>query len=225
MRGSGNGDQSLSDTHLEKNSLYQRWRTILDSKDNIHEYWRNPTEENVPVRYLSRRGKIRSRYLKNVFVRHFPFEATITELGCNVGRNLWHLWKHGYHRLTGIEINQSAVDLMADKFPKMSPAIMVGSIEDCILNLPRQDVIFTMAVLMHIHPDSDWIFKEMSARADNLVMIEDERAKGPRAAVRNYRGIFEAIGMQQIEEFGNIPGLNQKYVGRVFAWTEETNRM
>lgn len=63
------------------------------------------------------------------------------------------------------------------------------------------DLIYTMAVLEHIHPDSEWVFGELArATSGTLITIEDERAVTWRHFPRNYREVFEAQGLRQVHE-------------------------
>ena len=69
------------------------------------------------------------------------------------------------------------------------------------------DVVYTMAVLMHIHPDSEFIFKEITRiTKDRLIVIEDEKCISPRHFPRNYKSVFENLGMRQIYFNDKVPG-------------------
>ena len=58
----------------------------------------------------------------------------------------------------------------------MNPTIDQGTIEDRIKDMERCDLVFTMAVLEHIHLDSEWVFSEMARIAKKyLITIEDEK--------------------------------------------------
>ena len=194
----------------------------MKSREESIEYWRNPVDGNAPLQYLkSPSGKRRSRFLTNIFEKYVVDKnAKIAELGCNVGRNLWFLWKAGYYNLTGIEINKAALSLMKSALPKMKVNTISGSIEDKIKELPEQDVIFTMAVLMHIHRDSEWVFQRISERARMIITLEAEVGEGTRYIGRNYGKVFGDIGMEQIAVYDRkISGLSRKYICRVMSWS------
>ena len=128
----------------------------------LHDYWKNPTKENFPEAYLSETRNGRSRFLvelcKNIGLNS---DARILEMGCNAGRNLKHLWDAGYHSLSAIEINSNAVKLLQKTYPDIEASLYIGSFEQLIDSAEEFDLIFTIAVLMHIHPDSEWIFEKM----------------------------------------------------------------
>ena len=99
-----------------------------------------------------------------------------------------------------------------------------------IYNLPLEEIIqefkdcqfgivFTMAVLEHIHTDSEWIFPEMARITEKyLITIEDERSLSWRHFPRKYKKIFESLGMKQIQEFScsEVNGLKSNFFARIF---------
>jgi SAM-dependent methyltransferase len=192
----------------------------MNTREEILAYWRDPGVQNQPSHYLPNQvNSQRSAFLVKLCqeIRLEP-RHTILELGCNAGRNLLHLWQAGYQNLYGIEINKAAVQLMRQTFPELSARIRIGTIEDLLPVSPVFHLIFTVAVLVHIHPDSDWIFAEMAKKTRNyLITIEDEVTyKSSRHVARNYQGIFESLGMKQIIFRESVPGMNVAYKARVF---------
>ena len=123
-----------------------------------------------------------------------------------MGRNLNYLFNAGYKKLGGVEISKEAIDLMKKTYPEMAEQIEIWNspIEDVIVNFKGNsfDLIFTMAVLEHIHPDSKFIFSEMVRITKKyLITIEDEKGISWRHFPRNYKKIFEPLGMKQVEQF------------------------
>jgi SAM-dependent methyltransferase len=172
-------------------------------------------------------GAARSQFLVETIKKYAKPNAKILEIGCNVGRNLNCLFLAGFRGLSGIEINESAVQLLKQSFPEMADhtSIYNAPVEECIGHFGNDefDIVFTMAVLEHIHRDSRWVFPEIMRIAKGyLVTIEDERGKSWRHFPRNYRRVFETLGMRQIEETrcSEIDGLNDStssFYARVFA--------
>ena len=191
----------------------------MKPRDFQHDYWKNPARENIPGAYLSTHRWERSKFLASLCrdAGILP-EHTILEIGCNVGRNLKVLWDSGYKRLSGIEINKAAVDLMREKFPEMDIPVRVGSIENYIRFVDNADVIISVTVLMHIHPDSEWIMGEMVQKARRwIITIEDEcNHNSERILSRNYKDIFEGLGMRCIRTEREVPGMSAVYTARVF---------
>ena len=172
-----------------------------------------------PSNYLH--GSERSEYLVSLVKQYIKSDASILELGCNVGRNLNHLWKSGYSNLSGVEINPDALKLMKRNFPDMQVITYEGSIEDRIKELGDYDLVFTMAVLEHIHSDSEGVFSEIARKAKKyLITIEGEKKiESELHFPRNYKTIFEGLGLQQVYEkqLSQKEGLNTNFYARVFS--------
>jgi SAM-dependent methyltransferase len=184
-----------------------------------HEYWKHPPEKNAPEHYLMP-GKIRrSRALMEIFqALRVAKKDTILEIGCNAGRNLRFLWDEGYRQLYGIEINPEAIDLMVRENPEMQVNVAAGPVEELLEGFPTVDVIFTMAVLMHIHPESKFVFDLMVKKARKfIIVIENELFTGNRCQKRNYQEVFEGLGMHQIHYSTGLPGFNSSYCARAFT--------
>ncbi len=190
------------------------------SRAELHNYWLHPDADNEPEGYLQ--PEERSEFLFEIVRAYAEPDASVLEIGCNVGRNLAFLQDNGYSRLAGIEINPSALEILARRFPELKAAARIenAAVE---IALPRladseYDLIFTMAVLEHLHPDSEWVFGEIARVGRTLLTIEDESSIHWRAFPRDYRRIFERLGMTQVEErsCAGVPGLGEPFVARVF---------
>ncbi|HYE98135.1 MAG TPA: class I SAM-dependent methyltransferase [Planctomycetota bacterium] len=193
------------------------WR----SRDTIHSYWKNPGDAaNEAKGYLE--GEERSRFLVEKIREKVPPPASVLEIGCNVGRNLNALLAAGYD-VHGIEISAEALKLMKEAFPQVAEKghIVHSPVEDVIRTFPENgmDVVFTMAVLEHIHTESEWIFGEMARIAKRyVVVLENEVALSWRHFPRNYGKIFQDLGLTQVWEhrLTDVPGLGDNYFGRIF---------
>lgn len=163
----------------------------------VQDYWQKPDAVNDPHTYLS--PIARSKFLVGLLKEYVPKSASLLELGCNVGRNLNAAYQAGYRNLEGIEINPEAVEILKKNFPEMASTanIRFGRIEDHICSIELRDCIYTMAVLVHIHPSSDWIFAEMAKRAKTLILLESEKSASCRHFSRDYHKIFTGLGMHQ----------------------------
>jgi len=193
--------------------------------EEAHNYWRSPGDgKNAPENYLMQRPDLqkRDRALLELLERNASRDARILEIGCNSGRNLRSLMRAGYRDLSGIEISQAAVDVMK----KMEPAVYratrvtVGEAEALLgeMKADDYDVILSTAVLVHIPPEGERLFKSMTVVAKTIVLVEFERAAAfsSRHSPRSYREVFETLGMRQIEEIHPVSGFPKSYVGRVF---------
>ena len=174
---------------------------VLLPKDDLHEFWRHPDAANRPERYLEHAG--RSEFLLGFVSPYVARDSTILEVGCNVGRNLARLFDAGFRRLVGIEINGEALSVLTLSYPDMAAAatLIHAPVEDAIRELPdaSMDLVFTMAVLEHIHTDSEWIFDQIVRVAGSTVVtVEDEHGISRHHVPRNYRRVFEGRGLEQV---------------------------
>lgn len=193
------------------------------TKEKAHEYWKQPWDgANRPRDY--KEGSERSRFLVDLVKNNAPSNARILEIGCNIGRNLDHLLQGGFRKLEGIEISEAAVREMKEAYPALATAakIHVGPIEEILPRIPDAafDVTFSMAVLEHIHEDSEWVFPHIvRITRGTLITIEDEKNVSERHFPRNYRKVFVPLGMKQVKKISGrrIEGLRSGYfVARVF---------
>lgn len=184
-----------------------------------HHTWLNPVGGVTPANLLN--GEKRSAYLVELIRTWGGEDPSILEVGCNAGRNLNALWQAGYKKLSGLEIYPGAIEVMKKTFD-ITPTIYLGPVEEQVRLLPDFDVIYSMCVLMHFHPESTWVFEELAKRAPVLIVIEDEKGTSDWKWPRNYKAIFEGLGMQQVfeENCGNIEGLGDRYFTRVFKKAE-----
>ena len=193
--------------------LGKRFGFNLESNSKVQNYWRNPPVVNQPDRYLNHSE--RSKFLTGIVKDLVPLEARILEIGCNVGRNLHYLWQAGYHNLKGIEINAKAIDLLRETYPELNNCpIYCGPAEDILPTIGNFDLVFTMAVLMHIKNKS--IFSEIARIADNLITIEQEEGGNWGHFNRNYGKTFTRLGMKEVEQ-KEVQGMGDDYVARAFA--------
>lgn len=165
---------------------------------------------NRPQDYAAKsRGII--DFLHTFWQSNISKDDFILELGCNSGANLNWLRQLGYKHLSGIEINPLALEEMRCNFPELANMTMYqGSLENILpMFTSKVDIIFSMATLMHIHPASNFVFKEIvrvvSANSGDLsarrfiVTVECEVANCSYIFTRNYRRVFERLGCVQLK--------------------------
>lgn len=208
---------------------YVRLTQPVKSRHEIHKYWRQPWDGiNLPQQYaqteggkLERSRAQRTDFLRDLVRKYSDQNAVILEIGCNVGRNLNGIYSDDYKNLHGIEISSNAVKMLKQIYPAMAKHAKIYNlpVEDKIKEFADSqfDIVYTMAVLEHIHTDSEWIFQEMVRITNkNLIIIEHEYEVSWKHFPRNYQKVFESLGMKQIEFYQQVPGLNGRFVARVF---------
>jgi SAM-dependent methyltransferase len=171
----------------------------------------------------------RSRFLLGLLEPFVARDEPILEIGPNVGRNLEFLRRAGFRHLEGIEISGRALEMMREAYPDLVAMATIhhAPVEDVIRGIPdaRFGAVFTMAVLEHIHPESEWIFAEIARITRNVIVtIEDEESQTWRHIPRDYRAIFEELGMVQVADGdpSDIHGFGAKFRARVFRRTDAT---
>jgi len=182
-------------------------------------FWRDPPiwSQNTPLSYLS--GKERTDFLVGLILRFASLSDSILELGCNVGRNLQGLWNVGFRDLYGVDVNRDAVEMCARS--GCAKMLFNDALEVCLPTMNRKfDLVFTMATLEHVHSDSaSQVFKAISAvTLKCLVTVEDEVGISPTHFARNYKRVFEGLGMRQVESVipTRVRGLGLNFQARVF---------
>jgi SAM-dependent methyltransferase len=190
--------------------LFPKSKTeIPKNKTEIWDYWKAPWKfdadgGNNPEDYLdSEATEARTRFLLKIVNKFVNKDDSTLEIGCNVGRNLNALYLNGFRNLSGIEINERAIRILGASYPEMAEQanLFNSPVEDVITRLGDNayDAVFTMAVLMHLHPESEWVFAEIvRITKKHLILIEHEESQNWRVFRRNYVNVFEPLGMRQI---------------------------
>ncbi len=223
------------DSRIKRSRIYKlmerKYFNNRVSHDAILEYWSKPPDEgNQPECYLPEgtvEGKKVSLFLLEIVNRYAEQTDSILEIGCNVGRNLDYLYRNGFHNLEAIEISEDAVKLLHEIYPKTAGRARIynSTVEALIKDFTNEqfDIVFTVAVLYHIHTNSDWIFPEIARiTGKHLITIENEYATTSWMHFpRNYRKIFQSAGMKQVEKIdcGKIPSIKHQYnhfIARIF---------
>lgn len=198
----------------------------IDSREACLAYWRSRTataDTNRPEEYASKSLEIVD-FVDDLWAPFVEPDARILELGCNAGPNLFRLQELGYSSLAGIEVNPHAVEELRRRFPALwrDARIIEGSLEERLPELAdgSYDVVFSIAVLIHVHPTSAWIFPEIVRVARRHVcVVELETASNWYVFARNYRRVFERLGCEElasvvVEPVG-APSVSRGYDGYV----------
>lgn len=174
----------------------------MDDRDSLHDFWRQPSPDgNDPNGYLL--PVHRSQALLRLVSPWLPTDADVLEVGCNVGRNLAYLRDNGYSSLSGIEISPTAVGLLRQNYPQLADAdIRCGPAEVELLSYSdaQFDLVFTMAVLEHIHPSSSVVFDEMVRVGREILAIEPRGSASHRQHPHDIVELFVSPGMLLVSE-------------------------
>ncbi len=191
-------------------------------EDDILNYWSRPDDDvNRSEDYVH--PVARSIYLENLIKKHCKDVSSVLELGCNIGRNLNHLNRELNVKVSGIEISKYALDLMQKTYPSLRDCTFYnGDMTSVIESIPDKtyDLVFSMAVLMHIYPSTPDQFWSHIVRISSryIITIENESSGSNRNWPRNYKQFLERLGPREIhsETVGQVPGL-ENYTTRIFS--------
>lgn len=169
---------------------------VMDQPDELHRFWSQPEPPgNAPTYYIT--PTHRSELLVEL-IADLPRDARILEVGCNVGRNLAWLHDEGWPHVAGVEISAHAIALLRETYPQLGEIeVHQGRAEDVLPTLPDDsfDLVFTMAVLEHIHPSSSIVFDRMAALAPQVLAIEPAGHLSHRQYPHDIEDLFTSRGM------------------------------
>lgn len=213
-------------------SRIQRTVAVVPVSDaEMHAYWRDPDDDiDQPENHVDLEKE--SRFLVDLVEPYLTPSSHVVEIGCNVGRNLNYLYEAGYENLTGIELNDGAVALMAEEYPELYDAITVynAPVEEVLPELPDDsvDLAFTFAVLAHLPVENEFVFDELVRVTDgHIVTVENERTLTFKQVPRNYLEVFAHRGCEQVEkvdgeEIARLTDQRPVYRARVLATPSAT---
>jgi SAM-dependent methyltransferase len=196
------------------------------SAERCQEYWSSRERDadvNEPSHYARKPLEIVD-FMHAFWGDDVDSGGSVLELGPNAGPNLERLRRLGFQDLHGVEINPSAVQEMKAEFPDLAAVadIRTGPMEEVLprLGTNSMDTVFSMGVLMHVHPTSHAVFGEMVRVARNHIsIIETETANATYVFARNYRRVFERLGCVQVREemidADTRPAVDPSYYGLV----------
>jgi YrbI family 3-deoxy-D-manno-octulosonate 8-phosphate phosphatase len=168
------------DLERVKGITTRHWTTAAArSARYVTDYW-----DHADDAALATRGRRRSEWL--AALPPFAGAKSVMELGCAAGRNLYVMQqRHPDVAIYGADINAEAV---AHARTRIRGEIAVGNLYDAgrVLDGRHVDVIFTMGVLIHIHPNAlPEVLREMTRHAERWLVFceqvsdDDEVVKGP----------------------------------------------
>jgi len=179
-------------------------RAEIDTPNDLYRFWRQESPDGN--RFSTPSNSPRSETILRIIAPYVTPGASVLEIGCNVGRNLNHLWHSGYRDLRGLEISAHAVRRLREGYPSLRGVpVDIGPADRVLPSYSDAafDLVFTMAALEHIHPDHRDVFAEISRIARRHVLTIEPRAREGHASHRQYpwdaRGELESNGLRLVE--------------------------
>lgn len=134
-------------------------------------YWTDPETALAPGPYAAASVQAILRSVEGL-----QKADPILEIGSGLGATLAALVEAGFTNVTGVEINQFAVDAMRKAHPQLaSTTVLVGPAEDLLADMEDDSfkLIIGVRTLQHVHPDTAHLFGTMGRLASNIVTIDE----------------------------------------------------
>ncbi|MDS0259287.1 class I SAM-dependent methyltransferase [Haloarcula sp. S1CR25-12] len=184
----------------------------MDSND-VREEWADRSGEYSPTYYAHYGPDETSELVRAKIERYAGADARVLEVGCGVGRHLAELAEAGFSELSGVDVNEEALDVLDETYPELSAAgeFHAGTIEEYVASVERDafDAVFSVETLQHIHPEAEWVFAEL-ARVSSDLVVTVENESGEYGTVnhvdeqlplyyRDWRTVFTELGFEEVE--------------------------
>ncbi|MEF8800517.1 MAG: class I SAM-dependent methyltransferase [Halolamina sp.] len=192
----------------------------MDPND-VREGWAERSGEFSPTYYAHRGPNEASASIRELLEHFLGTDARVLEIGCSSGRHLAHLLDSGFENLHGLELNEDALDVMAEQYPALADdgTFYPGHAGELLPEFDDGafDAVYSVETLQHIHPDeAEDVFDEVArVTGDLLITVENESARtaGGRTDAdvsyvndefplyhRDWKGIFTERGFAQLLE-------------------------
>jgi len=164
-------------------------------------YWqtRNLETNHSPEQYL--RTDFSTQATLDKIINVSNKDTSFIEIGYNAGRNLNYLLEKGFKKLAGIEINEIAINqTLKQNFSELykTAKFYIGNAAVEIKKIPDNsfDVVFSIAVLIHIDPEFFSFFADMVRISKKYIAIFTAENGAPFPY--NFRKIFTDLGCKEI---------------------------
>jgi SAM-dependent methyltransferase len=190
--------------HMARYAATRGWVIpFLTVRNGIFEKWRTARKGgNIGYHHYLEMDDPALRLLGQVTCRVSAFDP-ILDLGCNVGRDLNHLWKLGYRNLTGVEIGEEPVKAMREVFPEMSAGsrIINKSMTEAIRGFQDGEfhLVYAHGSLVSLSARDQYVFDEMRRVTRKYIVLMENEWSG-MLFPRDFGKVFTSRGMKQIHE-------------------------
>lgn len=171
---------------------------------------RNPNSpEEMQSLYRARFGLERTA-MNEQSLRDVPRDASILEVGCNVGMQLNLLAGMGFSNLHGVEICPFAVQRARELNTELPIQVHEGSALELPFEDGQFDLVYTSGVLIHIHPDDLATVQREMARCSSRWIWGFEYYAPDGCIEIPYRGESNLLWKTDFAQrfIENVPGLH-----------------
>ena len=186
--------------------------TNVDSND-VREAWVDRSGAYSPTYYAHYGPDETSEVVRATIERRLGPDTRVLEVGCGVGRHLAALAEAGFSALSGVDVNEDALDVLAETYPELAAVgeFHAETIEAYLQEVGTDafDAAFSVETLQHIHPDSEWVFAELArVTGDLLVTVENESGEAGTVNhvddqvplyYRDWQRVFTELGYEETE--------------------------
>jgi len=184
----------------------------VDSHE-VRQEWADRSGEYSPTYYAHYGPDETSELVRSLLADTVGRDASVLEVGCSSGRHLAALAEAGFTDLTGVDVNDDALDVLAETYEELAATgtFHAKALESYLPEVDDDafDAVFSVETLQHIHPDAEWVFEELArVTGDCLVTVENE--SGPAGTVnevreelplyyRDWEAVFTDLGFEAVE--------------------------
>ena len=183
----------------------------MDSHE-VRRQWVERDGEYSPEYYAHYGTDATSEFVRSTIDDAVGLDARVLEVGCGIGRHLAALAAAGATDLTGVDVNDEALAVLAETYPDLAErgSFHATPIEEYVPDLADGafDAVFSVETLQHIHPEAEWVFDDIARVAgDLLVTVENESGEfgavnyvddGVPLYYRDWHRIFTERGFEQV---------------------------
>jgi SAM-dependent methyltransferase len=200
---------------------------FLTVRSGIAEKWRAARrDDGIGYKYYLELDDLSRTLLKEIAARTKPADH-ILDLGCNVGRELNHLWSIGYRHLTGVEIGVEPVRAMGEVFPEMAlgSRIFNKSMTEAVREFEAGEfeLVYAHGSLVSLSAREQFVFDEM-ARISRRYIVTMENEWSLLLFPRDFGRVFGERGFRQIYHAVCRQGASEKQAAlRIFEKVDSCN--
>lgn len=183
--------------------IHKYWAYLqmkLDAHNQAKEYWKSLSSKS---KKHSLEGYIHYTPKEEIFleyvINNISKEKTIFEFGCNAGRCMRYLFRNGYEKLSGFDINEESIRMLAKNNNEMAwkGLFMAGELNQVECIFDKFDVSVTKGVLFNISPRAIKSVIKFLCKADIVIVFEGIDSG---TFIHDYHSLFHEFNFKCIKE-------------------------
>ena len=173
---------------------------IFNKRNKIKDYWESLSSDSQKH---SLEGYINDTPKEEIFleyiVNNISKEKTIFEFGCNAGRCMRYLFRNGYKKLSGFDINEESIRILAKNNHEMAwkGLFMCGELNEVECIFEKFDVSVAKGVLFNIPSNEIKSVIKFLCKADIVIVFEGIDSGN---FIHDYHSLFHELNFKCIKE-------------------------